>query len=57
MDTCDSNDHTLGPKCKTHAGDMHENTSIEKKQKLLDMEAKTLGKLMADNLGSAMATW
>ena len=42
MDTRDSNDHTLGPKRKTHVEDMHEDTSIEKKQKLLDMEAKTL---------------
>ena len=57
MDTCDSNDHTLGPKRKTHAEDMHEDTSIEKKQKLLDMEAKTFGKLMADNLGSVVAAW
>ena len=57
MDTRDSNDQTLGPKHKTHVEDMHEDTSIEKKQKLLDMEAKTLGKLMTDNLGSAVAAW
>ena len=34
-----------------------EDSFDEKKQKLLNEEARTLGKLMADNLGSAVAAW
>ena len=34
-----------------------EDSFDEKKQKLLNEEACTLGKLMAENLGSAMAAW
>ena len=52
MDTSDSSGQLVGPKRKTHV-----DTFRDKKQKLLDDEAKTLGKLMADNLGSAVAAW
>ena len=36
---------------------MEDSFNEKKKQKLLNEEARTLGKLMADNLGLAVAAW
>lgn len=45
----------LGPKHKAHMDEPHGGVFSDKKQRLLDEETKALGKLMADNLGSAVA--
>ncbi|KAK7853822.1 hypothetical protein CFP56_034518 [Quercus suber] len=47
---------STGPKRKTEDMSTMHDSSLDKKQKL-DEEAKSLGKIMADNLGSAVATW
>lgn len=67
MDTSDSSGQLVDLKSKTHVDTLRDKkqklldeeakTLHDKKQKLLDDEAKTLGKLMADNLGSAVAAW
>ena len=50
--SCES---VLGPKRKQQDGPLPDDPPNDKKQRLLEMEAKSLGKLMAENLGSAMA--
>ena len=54
MDTSEKNEQVLGPKRKCEDTDPNIAILTEKKQRLND-EAKALGKLMADNLGSAVA--
>ena len=46
----------VGPKRKPESQPHSYATSIDKKLKL-DEDTHTLGKLMADNLGSAVAAW
>ena len=57
MDTNGPNIDILGLKCKNTDEVIMRDTLDDKKQKMLDDEACTLGKLMADNLGSAVAAW
>ena len=57
MDTNGPNIDILGSKRKTSDEVIMRDTLDDKKQKILDDEARTLGKLMADNLGSAVAAW
>lgn len=57
--TQNSKDTTLpsvGPKRKTKGQTQPHTTSSDKKQKL-DEKTCTLGKIMADNLGSTVAAW
>ena len=53
MDITKASGPILGPKRKAHMYETQGGVFIDKKQCLLDEEIKTLGKLMADNLGSA----
>ena len=55
MDITEASGPILGPKRKAHMDETQGGVFIDKKQHLLDEEAKALGKLMADNLGSAVA--
>nr|XP_023926510.1 uncharacterized protein LOC112037926 [Quercus suber] len=57
MDASGTCDHMSGSKRKSSEEVIMEDSFDEKKQKLLNEEARTLGKLMADNLGSAVAAW
>ena len=50
--SCES---VLGPKRKQQDGPLPDDPPNDKKQRLLEMEAKSLGKLMAENLGLAVA--
>ena len=50
-----SNEPILGPKRKSQALDTQNTIFTQKKHRTLEDEAKVLGKLMADNLGSAVA--
>ena len=55
MDITEAGGPILGPKRKAHMDETHGGVFIEKKQHLLDEETKALGKLMANNLGLAVA--
>ena len=55
MDITEASGPILGPKRKAHMDETHGGVFIEKKQHLLDEETKALGKLMANNLGLAVA--
>ena len=55
MDNTETMGQLLGPKCKCDKIETQSAIFIDKKQKRLDEETKALGKLMADNLGSAVA--
>ena len=55
MDIIEASGPILDPKRKAHMDETQGGVFIDKKQHLLDEEAKALGKLMADNLGSAVA--
>uniref|UniRef100_A0A7N2LPN5 DUF4283 domain-containing protein n=1 Tax=Quercus lobata TaxID=97700 RepID=A0A7N2LPN5_QUELO len=57
MDTNGPNIDILGSKRKNSDEVIMRDTLDDKKQKILDDEARTLGKLKADNLGSAVAAW
>lgn len=57
MDTNGPNIDVLGSKRKNSDDVVIRDTLEDKKQKMFDEEARTLGKLMADNLGSAVAAW
>ena len=51
-----SNEPILGPKHKSQVLDTQSAIFIQKKHRTLEEEAKALGKLMADNLGSTVTT-
>ena len=55
MDTFETIEPVLGPKCKCEETEPHIVILTDKKQKRLDEETKALGKLTADNLGLAVA--
>ena len=55
MDTSEKIEQVLGPKCKCEDTKPYIAILTDKKIKRLDDETKALGKLMADNLESAMA--
>lgn len=55
MNSTTSNESVLRSKRKQQSLPSVDDPLTNKKQKLLDIEAKALGKIMAENLGSAMA--
>ena len=57
MDNNGPNIDISGSKRKNSDEMIMRDTLDDKKQKMLDDEAHTLGKLMADNLGSVVAAW
>lgn len=57
MDTYESSGQLLGPKRKNHAEHPYADTLNDKKHNLFNDEAKTLGKLMVDNLGLVVVVW
>ena len=57
MNTSTSSETVLGPKRKQQDSLSIDDSPTNKKHKLLEMEAKSLGKLMVENLGSAVAAW
>ena len=57
MDTSETYNHMSGSKRKSSEEVIMEDSFDEKKQQLLNEEAHTLAKLMADNLGLTVATW